>query len=119
MTNCFGYENTLDIEIVKKTKEKGSFILYDRTHSFLMEDEEYRELADYSFASAKRKDISEDYAGHLSLKGKSFWAKMCVFKTFLENRELYPNEMHDLYPFWYYRIDLLLLNKILLRRKHK
>lgn len=75
--------------------------------------------ADYSFASAKRKEISEDYAGHLSLKGKSFWAKMCVFKTFLENRELYPNEMHDLYPLWYYRIDLLLLNKILLRRKHK
>ena len=69
--------------------------------------------ADYSFASAKRKDISEDYAGHLSLKGKSFWGKMCVYRTFLENREAYKDEMHRLYPSWYCRYDLLLLYKIL------
>ena len=51
VTNYFGYENTLPIEIVKKIKEKGAIILYDRTHSFLMENDPYLELADYSFAS--------------------------------------------------------------------
>lgn len=54
VTNYFGYENTLPIEIVKKVKEKGAIILYDRTHSFLMEDDPYLELADYSFASIRK-----------------------------------------------------------------
>lgn len=54
VTNYFGYENTLPIEIVKKIKEKGAIILYDRTHSFLMENDPYLELADYSFASIRK-----------------------------------------------------------------
>ena len=54
LTNYFGYENTLPVETVKKFKEKGAVILYDRTHSFLMEDRAYRDLADYSFASIRK-----------------------------------------------------------------
>lgn len=54
VTNYFGYENTLPIEIVKRFKEQGSIILYDRTHSFLMENDPYLELADYSFASIRK-----------------------------------------------------------------
>jgi len=54
LTNYFGYENTLDIEKVRKIKEKGAIILYDRTHSFLIEDEKYREVSDYSFASIRK-----------------------------------------------------------------
>ena len=54
LTNYFGYENTLPIETVKRLKEKGCVILYDRTHSFLMEDEAYQEKADYSFASIRK-----------------------------------------------------------------
>lgn len=54
VTNYFGYENTLPIETVKKFKEKGAIILYDRTHSFLMENDPYLELADYSFASIRK-----------------------------------------------------------------
>lgn len=54
VTNYFGYENTLPIEIVKKVKEKGAIILYDRTHSFLMENDPYLALADYSFASIRK-----------------------------------------------------------------
>ena len=65
----------------------------------------------YAEASSPRKNISEDYAGHLSMKGKSFWGKMCVYRTYLENREIYPTEMHKLYPSWNYRYDLLLLYK--------
>lgn len=54
VTNYFGYENTLPIEIVKKFKGQGAIILYDRTHSFLMEDDPYLALADYSFASIRK-----------------------------------------------------------------
>lgn len=54
VTNYFGYENTLSIETVKRFKEKGAYILYDRTHSFLMEDGTYQELADYHFASIRK-----------------------------------------------------------------
>ena len=54
LTNYFGYENTLDVEKVRIIKGRGGIILYDRTHSFLMEDDEYRELSDYSFASIRK-----------------------------------------------------------------
>ena len=54
ITNYFGYENPLDIEIVRQFKAKGAIILYDRTHSFLMDNDPYLELADYSFASIRK-----------------------------------------------------------------
>ncbi len=54
VTNYFGYENSLPIETVKKFKEQGSIILYDRTHSFLMENDPYLALADYNFASIRK-----------------------------------------------------------------
>ncbi len=54
LTNYFGYENTLSIEVVDFFKQRGSTILYDRTHSFLMNDEPYTMLADYSFASIRK-----------------------------------------------------------------
>ena len=54
LTNYFGYANTLPIEVVKHYGEKGAVIVYDRTHSFPMEDEAYQALADYSFASIRK-----------------------------------------------------------------
>jgi hypothetical protein len=54
VTNYFGYENTVPVETVKKFKEQGSVILYDRTHSFLMENDPYLDLANYSFASIRK-----------------------------------------------------------------
>lgn len=54
MTNYFGYENSLSVETVKKLKERGCIILYDRTHSFLMGNDPYLALADYSFASIRK-----------------------------------------------------------------
>lgn len=53
-TNYFGYENAFDVEVVKQFKAKGAVILYDRTHSFLMEEDPYLPLADYSFASIRK-----------------------------------------------------------------
>lgn len=54
VTNYFGYENTLPIASVKQFKAKGAVILYDRTHSFLMDHDPYLALADYSFASIRK-----------------------------------------------------------------
>lgn len=54
VTNYLGYENTLDIDVVRQFKAQGAIILYDRTHSFLKENDPYLELADYSFASIRK-----------------------------------------------------------------
>ena len=54
VNNYFGFENTIDLEIVKFFKAKKVIILYDRTHSFLMGDDTYSDLADYSFASIRK-----------------------------------------------------------------
>lgn len=54
LTNYFGYENTLLVETIRKIKEQGGIILYDRTHSFLMDDVAYQKQADYSFASIRK-----------------------------------------------------------------
>lgn len=71
--------------------------------------------SDNSSASTPRKDIEEDYAGHLSFRGKNFWGRMCVYRCYLENRELYSEEMRRRYPSWRYRYDLLILYKLLKR----
>lgn len=52
VTNFFGYENNLDSCIIRHFKNKGATILYDRTHSFLMDDDTIE--ADYSFASIRK-----------------------------------------------------------------
>ncbi len=52
VSNYFGYENTIDKEIIHQFKENGATIIYDRTHSFLMENDDIE--ADYSFASIRK-----------------------------------------------------------------
>ena len=54
VTNYFGYENSIPVETVKRYKEQGCIVLYDRTHSFLMENDPYLALADYSFSSIRK-----------------------------------------------------------------
>lgn len=67
----------------------------------------------YAEASNARKDIKEDFTGYLDMDKGGFWYKMCVYKTFLEEREHYSKECHRLYPNWYRRYDLLIMMKIL------
>ena len=67
----------------------------------------------YAEASNARKDIKEDFTGYLDMSKGEFWYKMCVFRTFLEEREHYPEECHRLYSSWYKRYDLLILVKLL------
>lgn len=54
VNNYFGYDTTINHEIVSKFKQNGAVIIYDRTHSMLMDDELYKALADYSFASIRK-----------------------------------------------------------------
>lgn len=69
--------------------------------------------SEYSYASHPRKDISQDYVGHLDIGRGGFWYKMCVFRIFIEEREHYKEETKRMYPHLYRRYDLLLLMKIL------
>ena len=71
----------------------------------------------FAEASKRRIDINEDFIGHLDLKGKSFWEKMSLYKLFIENRELYPKECHELYKSLYYRYDFFLVYKLFQVRK--
>lgn len=68
--------------------------------------------AEHSCASGVRKNINDDFIGHLSLKG-SFWQKMLNYRFFIEERENYPSDCHRLYPTWYWRYDLLIVFKLL------
>lgn len=68
---------------------------------------------DQTAASHPRKDIDEDFMGYLDLNKGGFWYKMCVFRTFIEEREHYKEDTKRLYPSLYKRYDLLLMMKIL------
>lgn len=52
VSNYFGYENTLSEDMIRHFKAKGSIILYDRTHSYLIEDEYV--TSDYAFVSLRK-----------------------------------------------------------------
>lgn len=52
VTNYFGYENTLPNATIQYFREKEIIILYDRTHSFLMQEDD--NLVNYSFASIRK-----------------------------------------------------------------
>lgn len=69
--------------------------------------------AEFSSASSARKDISEDFLGHLDFKGKSFWETMCLYQFYLSERPHYKGQVEKLYPTLKYRYDLLLLYKFL------
>ncbi len=52
VNNYFGYENTIKKDIIDYYRANGAIILYDRTHSFLMDDVSID--ANYSFASIRK-----------------------------------------------------------------
>lgn len=68
---------------------------------------------DYSEASTARKDVNEDFTGHLNFRGKSFWEKMALYNLYLGERGYYEKQINNLYPYLQYRYDILFLYKIL------
>lgn len=72
---------------------------------------------EYSAASSPRQNVLEDYFAYLDFKNGGFWQKMCTYRLFLENRELYPYYGKSHYAKMYKRYDLLILFKLLNRLK--
>lgn len=68
---------------------------------------------DFSAASHPRKNVMEDYFAYLDFSKGGFWRKMCVYRTFLEERELYPEYGKSHYAKMYKRYDWLLMYKLL------
>lgn len=67
---------------------------------------------EYASASHARRDVRDDYIGHLKFEG-SFWQKMIQYKMYLGEREYYKEECDSLYPSLKWRYDILLLYKLL------
>lgn len=105
VSNYFGYNNTIDISIINHFKENGSIIIYDKTHSFLMPDNDVK--ADYSFASIRKwmgvvagavvngiKDFELKSYPHLSYKIDAMKMK----KNFIDgDKSIEKQEFLDLY----------------------
>lgn len=68
---------------------------------------------EFACASRPRKNPLEDYFAYLDFSRGGFWQKMCTYKMFLENRELYPEYGKKHYAKMYKRYDWLLMYKLL------
>lgn len=67
----------------------------------------------FADASNTRKSISDDFVGHIDFHCKSFWERMCLYRLFIEERERYPKECHQIYRKLYYRFDYFILMKLI------
>ena len=67
---------------------------------------------EFASASRARKSIKEDFLGHVDMRGKCFWERMCLYKLFIEERTLYPEETRLLYSDLYRRYDMFFLYKL-------
>ena len=96
------------------------FRMYKKTKVYLSPEPVLIENGDYTAASHARKDIREDFVGHLDFQGKSFWERMCLYLLFIGERSHYDSQARILYPKLYYRYDLLLaLKTVAWINKHK
>lgn len=87
-------------------RDVKKYVIYNSVPSMI-------ENLEFAAASHGRKDIKEDFLGHIDFKGKCFWEKMCLYKFFLGERPYYHNQCLELYPHLNRRFDLLILHKIL------
>ena len=83
------------------------------TKVFLLSKPVLFENKDFTDASRPRKSITEDYLGHLDIRGKCFWEVMAIYRLFLEERENYGEQCKLYNSALYKRYDLLLYYKIL------
>lgn len=68
---------------------------------------------EYSCASKPRKNVKEDFFAYLDFAQGGFWQKMCMYRLFIENRELYPEYGKKHYAKMYKRYDWLIMYKLL------
>lgn len=67
----------------------------------------------FAEASRPRQNVLEDYFAYLDFSQGGFWQRMCTYRLFLENRELYPEFGKVHYAKMYKRYDWLLVYKLL------
>lgn len=54
VTNYFGYDTTLPEETIRLFKQRGTTIIFDRTHSLMRDDHGIYNWADYDFGSIRK-----------------------------------------------------------------
>lgn len=52
-----------------------------------------------SSASFARKNINEDFIGHLQPRGKSWWEQCAIFDLYIQGCYLYPEQINELYRY--------------------
>ena len=87
--------------------------IYKHTEIYCASQPVLKTILDFSAASRARKDIKEDFLGHLDFKGKSFCEKMALYGFYLGERDYYPKQCRKLYPWLYRRYDWLAIYKII------
>lgn len=66
-------------------------------------------------ASSPRKNIEEDFIGHLSFDDNNFWHRMANYKIFYREHAHYEEEAKIMYPDLYKRYDLHILMMVIER----
>lgn len=67
-----------------------------------------------SDASKPRKDVSEDYIGHLTYEGKDCWEQLLLYNLYLQGCVVYPEAMKQLYdPRKMYNVKVWICKKII------
>ena len=91
--------------------------LYKEARIYLLSEPSLKVNTSFAAASGARRNIKEDFLGHIDFKGKSFWERMSLYQFYLWERDHYPQEIRRLYPNLHHRYDLLILYKLLLWQK--
>ena len=86
--------------------------IYKQTIVYTISQPVLDNIIDYSCASRARSDIKEDFLGYLDFKGKSFWERMALYSFYLGERDYYPKQCKELYPWLYKRYDWLIFRKL-------
>lgn len=94
-----------DIELIFRILKKAIIITTPKVVFYVN--------TNYSSASSPRKHILEDFLGHLSFQGKTFWEQMCLYQFYIWERIHYLDEINTFYPKLKWRFDMLLLYKTL------
>lgn len=106
-------ENPFDERVHRYEDLQRIFKLYRKYSLYLCHKPVAKINLEFSAASRARKDIQEDFLGHLDFKGKSFWEKMALYALYLGERNYYPEQCRKLYPGLHRRYDWLLLYKLI------
>lgn len=106
-------KNMFDEDIRRYEDVDFFFRMYRKTDVFLLPKPVMVENRVFASASQSRKDIKEDFLGHINIKGAGFWETMGVYRLFIEERNNYKEQSKVVNKSLYYRYDLLICYKLI------